>query len=170
MPTVVTPGKRRKLAHPEPGDPEPVKGSLPSWVLVAAVGGAAVLAVAALLAITGVIPGTPTPKTPKPTVSTPAPPVSPFGNFAPTEVSAVRTSATQVAVSWSDPNNGQLPQVVSYGSSASQAPLAPVQKGARTTLLDGLSAGTSYCFEVGTVIHVGTPSTLAWSKQVCIPP
>jgi hypothetical protein len=170
MPTVVTPGKRGRPPHPGPGHPEPVKRSLPSWVLFAAVGGAAVLAVAALLAITGVIPGTSTPKPSPSAAATSTPSASPFASFAPADVSAVRTSATQVAVSWRDPNNGQLPQVVSYGSSASPAPLAPVQKGARTTLLDGLSAGTSYCFEVGTVIHVGTPSTLAWSKQVCIPP
>jgi hypothetical protein len=44
----------------------------------------------------------------------------------------------------------------------------PVPLGATTTTVDGLDPAAGYCFEVGALVALGQPSTVAWSEPVCI--
>ncbi len=81
--------------------------------------------------------------------------------YAPQQVEVVSEQGTSVTLQWTDANNGQFPYVVRI----SGVPRLQVASSSTRTVVEGLTAGTPYCFEVGAVYAVGLVS---YAPQVCV--
>lgn len=81
--------------------------------------------------------------------------------YAPKQVAVVSEQGTTVTLRWVDPNNGQFPFVVRV----SNVSRVQVATSSTQTVVEGLTPGSPYCFEVGAVYAVGLVS---YSHPVCI--
>ena len=82
----------------------------------------------------------------------------------------VRDLGDSVSLTWKQGSAADVPMVVQVSVvPASGAPqLHPVDTGATSAMVTGLSSVAQYCFTVGAVIGFGDPDVIAWSAPSCI--
>jgi hypothetical protein len=109
------------------------------------------------------------PPRPEPTdpAQTPPPQVDPAAVDAqrPKGLALVTDSGSTVTLKWKAQRAGDLPLILRRSPGDR---MTSVRSGSTTYTVGGLDPATGYCFEVGTVVSFGRPSSVAWSPSLCI--
>lgn len=159
--------RRRRRALAPPPAPSPQRHRR-RWLLLA--GGFAV-AVAAAAASVLAVSGRPHPS-PLPSPSGPSSPPVPAAvlNTARPGKLKVVASGTSAVLTWQLAAGSRYPLAILRSSPGAAPAAQPVSGSDATTTaaVTGLDPHKGYCFEVGAVVRLGNPSTIAWSAPACI--
>jgi serine/threonine protein kinase len=157
---------RRGHALPPPAPPPSRRRRRGRWAWLAA---AATFAAAGVIAVT--LSGRPhrAPPVPSPSVTSSRPvPEAILRAARPSHLKVV-ANGTSAVLTW-HPGPGRYPLAVERTAAGAPPVLQPVSGpgGTTTTTITGLDRGRGYCFQVGAVVRLGNPSTVAWSPPACI--
>ena len=96
-------------------------------------------------------------------------PASVLNAARPTDL-RVADGGTSAVLTWKVPPGDQYPLALqrSAPGTASAVELISGTEATTTTTATGLNPRKGYCFEVGAVVRMSSPSTVAWSRPACI--